>query len=199
MQMRQGHYARLVALARRWSRHPDEAEDIVQDALIEALKHDRGELGDARNMKWIAGVIRNSARMQARTAARRKLRDGRWLSMQENIVAPPMPAGRHCGLDGLPRTLKAVAALALTGHNRREIAYLLRISDDALRQRILTLKRELLRRGATLPEGEAGLTMDLAYGRIRKALLSGFERHGGFLASHDPDGHLFFVKRSQTG
>jgi DNA-directed RNA polymerase specialized sigma24 family protein len=199
MWMRQGHYARLLALARRWSRYPDEVEDIVQDALIAALKHERGELGDAGNMRWIAGVIRNSARMRARTAARRKLRDGGWLATQESIVVPCVPADRHCGLDGLPRTLKAVAALALTGHNRREIAYLLRISDDALRQRILALKRELRLRGATMPDGEAGLTLDLPYGRIRKALLPGFERHGGFLASHDPDGHLFFLKRSQTG
>ena len=194
--MQQRHYARLVTLARRWSRRADEAEDVVQDALIEALKHGRGELGNAGNMRWIAGVIRNGARMRARSAARRKLRDRAWLSIQEEAFDPFMP-DRHCRFDTLPKTLKSVAVLVLTGHNRREIAYLLRISDQALRQRIVALKRELMRLGATMPEGEAGLTLELPYGLIRRALLSGFGRHGGFLASHDPDGHLFYVSRSQ--
>lgn len=196
--MRHRQYARLVAFARRWSSRIDEAEDVVQDALIEALKCGRSDLDDAGNIKWLTGVIRNGARMRARTAARRKLRDGAWLSMQGGASKPGISGSRRGGLETLPRALKAVAALALSGHNRREIAYLLRISDAALRQRILVLKREFARRGATMPEGDtAGLTMDLPYGRIREALMPGFARHGGFLASHDPDGHLFYVSRSQ--
>jgi DNA-directed RNA polymerase specialized sigma24 family protein len=196
--MRQPHYAQLLAFARRWSRRPDEAEDLVHDALIVALEHGRSELGDAANRNWVAGVIRNSARMRARTAVRCKLRDAAWLVVQEDARPTQTPASSTRPLDGLPSALKAVAALALSGHNRREIAYLLRISDDALRQRIVALKRQLIGRGARMPEGYAGLTLDLAYGRIRGALLPGFRRHLGAFASHDPDGHLFYIKRSQS-
>jgi RNA polymerase sigma-70 factor (ECF subfamily) len=195
--MRQQHYTQLLALARRCSRRADEAEDLVHDALIVALEQGRCELGDAANRRWVAGVIRNSACMRARTAGRRKLRDGAWLAVQQPDQPPPERSTSRL-VDDLPSALKAVAALALSGHSRRDIAYLLRISDDALRQRILALKRQLARRGVAMPEACAGLKLDLAYGRIRQALLPGFQRHLGAFASHDPDGHLFYVKRSQT-
>jgi DNA-directed RNA polymerase specialized sigma24 family protein len=196
--MLQPHYAQLLAVARRWSRRPDEAEDLVHDALLVALTQGKAELGDAANRRWISGVIRNSARMKARTAVRRKRRDAAWLNTRDDARDPEFRGGAQGALDDLPSGLKAVAALALSGHNRREIAYLLRISDDALRQRILALKRHLTGRGVPMPETYAGLSLDLAYGRIRQALLPGFQRRFGAFASHDPDGHLFFVKRSQT-
>ncbi len=98
----------------------------------------------------------------------------------------------------MPPALKAVAALTLSGHNRREIAYLLNLSDTALRQRITALKRQLSARGVAMPDGMPGLNLDLAYGRIRDALLPGLLQQGGIFASHDPDGHLFIVRRSQN-
>src|SRR5690606_19665814 len=88
--------------------------------------------------------------------------------------------------------------LVLTGHNRREIAYLLDLPDTALRQRISALKRHLTQKGIAAPEELSGLNLDLAYGRIRDALLPALLRHGGTFASHDPDGHLFLVRRSQN-
>ena len=48
-----------------------------------------------------------------------------------------------------------------------------------------------------MPEPMSGLNLDLAYGRIRDALLPLLLRQGGTLASHDPDGHLFVLRRSQ--
>jgi RNA polymerase sigma-70 factor (ECF subfamily) len=98
----------------------------------------------------------------------------------------------------LPTGLRSVALLALTGHSRREITYLLRLSDTALRQRIVAVKRRLRSRGLEMPDGFAGLTLDLAYGRIRKALLPQVVQHGWFMGSHDPDGHLFFMNASQS-
>jgi DNA-directed RNA polymerase specialized sigma24 family protein len=197
--MRQQHYAQLLAIARRCSRRADEAEDLVNDALIVALEHGRGELGDPANRRWITGVIRNSASMRARTATRRKLRDGAWLAVVRQEIQPPQREPRPMRLlEDLPRALKAVAGLALSGHSRREIAYLLRISDAALRQRILALKRQFAGKGVAMPDGHPGLTLDLAYGRMSQALLPGLRRHLGAFASHDPDGHLFYVKRSQS-
>ena len=96
----------------------------------------------------------------------------------------------------MPPALKSVAALALTGHNRREIAYLLRLDDVTLRQRISSLGKRLRTAGLTLPQGTPGLGLNLAYGCIRDALLPALLREGGIFASHDPDGHLFIVRRA---
>ena len=82
-------------------------------------------------------------------------------------------------------------------HNRREIAWLLNLPDQTLRQRIVALTRKLRAAGLAMPAEFVGLNLDLAYGRIREALLPQLLRQGGIFASHDPDGHLFVVRRSQ--
>ena len=102
-------------------------------------------------------------------------------------------------LAGLPPSLRMVAALALQGQNRREIAYLLGLTDTALRQRLTALRRALHAKGASLPEGLPGLGGTLDYGVIRDALLPMLLRGGGTVAAHDPDGHLFVLRGSQGG
>src|SRR5690606_26306581 len=93
---------------------------------------------------------------------------------------------------------KAVVALALSGHTRSEIAYLLNLTDVALRQRIRTLKRRIAEAGIAMPSALPGLNPGLAYGSIRRALASKLFIRSGALASHDPDGHLFVIHRSQN-
>ena len=112
---------------------------------------------------------------------------------------PEIPSPPQTCVADLPKSLRVIAALVLTGHNRREIAYLLNLPDTALRQRISALKRHLVAKGLAAPEELSGLHLDLAYGRIRDVLLPALLRHGGSFASHDPDGHLFVVRRSQNG
>ena len=92
----------------------------------------------------------------------------------------------------LSPALRVTALLALSGHTRQEIGWLLSLSDAALRQRISQLRRAL---DAT-PTPDAGPSGPLAFGRIRRALLGPTRRPEAFLASHDPDGHLFVVSRS---
>lgn len=181
-------YSDLLRLARRHSRRADEAEDILQDALLDAVAAGRADLRDAANRRWLSGVIRNRATFAARTAARRTRRETRWQLEPADAV-----------LKELPPSLKAVAALAFTGHSRREIAYLLSLTDTALRQRLSSLKRALALRGIPKPAATPGLRLDLAYGRIRDALLPKLVKEGGLFASHDPDGHLFIIRRSQKG
>jgi DNA-directed RNA polymerase specialized sigma24 family protein len=192
-------YNDLLRIARRHSRRAAEAEDLLQDALLAAVAAGRADLRDTANRRWLAGVIRNRATLAARTAARRTRRESRWVSETPlpAVAAPALPADEV--LRDLPPSLKAVAALALTGHSRREIAYLLRLTDTALRQRLTSLKRTLAARGIAMPATTPGLSLDLAYGRIRDALLPKLVREGGLFASHDPDGHLFVIRRSQTG
>jgi len=192
-------YRRLCAAARRDCRNPAEVEDIVQEALLAAIETGRADLGDQETGRWLAGVVRNRARMAARSAVRRLRRERDWQVLRAS-ARPPAEASIavHEVLAGLPPALRAVAALVLSGHNRREIAYLLDLPDTALRQRIAALKRRLAGQGLAAPSELDGLNLDLAYGRIRAALRPALLRHGGFFASHDPDGHIFVVRRSQN-
>lgn len=195
--MRPSHYAQLLAIARSATRRADEADDLVQDALLEAVRAGR-MIASPQDVRWLGGVIRNRAKLAARGAGRRRLRESHWHAMRPESSPPAEKLDLAATLWALPPSLKAVAALTLSGHNRREIAYLLDLSDAALRQRIAALKRQLTARGIAMPDGMPGLNLDLAYGRIREALLPGPLRQDGIFASHDPDGHLFIVRRSQN-
>ncbi|RYD96638.1 MAG: transcriptional regulator [Sphingomonadales bacterium] len=186
-------FSDLHALARRVSRRAEEADDLVQHALLTALEAGRTNLASPETHRWLAGVIRNRAAFDARTAARRRKRETGWSEAQPALAIraeTPAPELAH-----LSPALRVTALLALSGHTRQEIGWLLNLSDTALRQRISQLKRAL----DTAPEtGPANsLIGPLAFGRIRRALLGPTRRPEAFLASHDPDGHLFVVSRSQ--
>lgn len=185
---------RLLRIAERWSRRDGEAEDLVQDALCEAALAGRLD-GSPQSLRWMGGVICNKARLSARTAARRRRREAQWHEPRDGTPPPEIADSREL-LDGLPPSLRVFAALALSGHTRPEIAYLLGLTDTALRQRISALKRALRPRGAEMPQDLPGLAGDLDYGRLRQALGPALARRGGTFASHDPDGHLFVVSRS---
>jgi DNA-directed RNA polymerase specialized sigma24 family protein len=193
--MRPQLHAQLLSIARRETGTTD-AADVVQDALLIAVEAGRFDLTDPANMRWLSGVVRNRARMASRTRRRRLYRETAW-QVDRPSTAAADPVAPFEVLPGLPPALKVFAALVLSGHNRREIAYLLRLPDTALRQRVTSLKRHLLMSGLAAPTELTGLNLDLAYGRIRDALLPALLRHGGLLSSHDPDGHLFVVRPSQ--
>ena len=184
-------YRQLLLVARRCTL-AHEAEDLLQEALLEAARQDRHDLRLAENRRWISGVIRNKAREAARGAVRRRRREGAWQALRDD--SPPVDGSAPAFLQTLPPALKAVAVLALSGHTRREIAYLLKLEDTTLRQRISALKRRLRAAGISAPDSLPGLPLDLPYGRIRDALLPALHRHRGMLAT---DGHLFVLRRSQ--
>jgi RNA polymerase sigma-70 factor (ECF subfamily) len=192
--MPDGVYRQLLGVARRHARRADEAEDVLQDALLAAVTAGR-DVSDSANQRWLMGVIRKQAALIARSAARRRRRETRWVDERHgDAPAEPLPVADV--LSGLPPSLKSVAALALTGHSKREIAFLLDLPDTALRQRLSTLRRVLTARGIAMPATTPGLNLDLQYGRIRDALLPLLLAQGGTIASHDPDGHLFVVRKA---
>ncbi len=199
--------ARLPALraaAARHSRVPDEADDLLQDALLEAVRAGRADLSQAANHRWLLGTLRNLGAMAARGAVRRRLREQARTSAEEVVLTSvgvptwqdsPALAAR---LDTLPPALRRVADLALAGHDRREIAWLLRLGDATLRQRIAALRRRLdelafEREDEQAPASELALPLGL----IRRALLPVVVARDG-VGAHDPDGHLlvFSARRS---
>lgn len=190
-------YAELVALARRHARRSDEAEDIVQEILIAAVKAGRDDFSRPADRRWMAGAIRRRAAFDARSAARRREREVRWQAERAPEALPMEGEALGAILADLPKSLRVMAALALSGHSRAEIAYLLDLPDTALRQRVRALKLALNKKGVAMPTEMVGLNLDLAYGAIRQALTPALRRHGGMFATHDPDGHIFLFKRSQ--
>ena len=159
---------------------------MLQEALLAAVAAGR-DVDDAANHRWLTGVIRNQAALTARTAARRRRREARWVHEREDAApSEPMPVADV--LSGLPPSLKSVAALALTGHSKREIAYLLDLPETALRQRFTALRRTLAARGIPLPATTPGLNLDLQYGRIRDALLPLLLAQGAPLRATIPTG-----------
>lgn len=188
-------YRQLQVLARQASRSAD-ADDLLHEALLAAIAAGRADLSSPDNRRWLYGTIRNKARMAARTVGRMRRRDTSWSLHRVGETGPADPTDTSV-ITALPPGLKAVAALALSGHNRAEIAWLLRLEDAALRQRISQLRRRLVAAGLAQPEGLPGLNLNLAYGRLREALLPLLRHRSGRFATHDPDGHLFVVRSSQ--
>lgn len=186
------HYFDLLRFARRQTRRAAEAEDLLHEALIVALKAGRFPTGGDR--AWFCGVLRKLAAMQARTAARRLRREQQLDIPEAEDASSADPLAFAATLSP---SLRIVMLLAIAGHNRLEIRHLLGISDEALRQRILMLRRAWRDAGHVESSLElSGLRYPLESGRIRQALLPITRSGRAAFASHDPDGHLFAVNFS---
>lgn len=188
----------MLSIARRISRVPDEAEDLLHDALLEAIRAGRGDVSQTANLRWLTGTMRNLAMMTARTAYRRRVRDTAWSGEREGVVALPVPPTPWredptvaATIAALPPALRRVAELALAGLDRNEIAWLLGVSDVTLRQRISALRRKL---GALASQPANADGLDLPIGLIRRALLP-VVRSTDAPGTHDPDGHLLVLSR----
>lgn len=190
-------YRQLRAHARRLARTPADADDLVQDVLVEALEAQRMDL------PWLAGTLRNLATMQARTAGRRRRREA-VVAVAAEAIAPPaerpvvtVPAWLH----GWPPASRRVAVLALHGLSAEEIRWILDLTPSAFRQRLSRIRRAL----GELPAAARGESLALAYlrdparsadlqfGLVRRALKAALHGSAG-LATHDADGHLLVIR-----
>ncbi len=189
--MQQHIYRSLLSQARRISRRAQEAEDLLQTVLLAALEAGRSDLTQAQNRRWVSGALRNRAAFEARTALRRRAREATF--QRAPAAEADTPSFPQDFITTLPPALRTTALLALTGHTRPEIRHLLKISDAALRQRIVQIRRRWdAAEGDAIPDFP-GLSGHLPFGQIRRALASAFTDPQAYLGSHDPDGHLFVI------
>ena len=188
-------YTQLLQYARKVTRHSDEAEDLLQVILLSAVEAGRTDLSCTDNRRWLFGALRKRAAFDARSAVRRQKREASSILTEEPSEEPQAEnqISTTDFVNTLPPSLRTAALLALAGHTKAEVAWLLRISDAALRQRIAQIKRRWRQFDGRHVSGLPSLKGELAFGQIRQALLKMSRHNSVILASHDPDGHLFVV------
>lgn len=188
-------FRQLFREAERAARGRAEAEDLFQTVWLAAIEAGRGDLSSPANRRWFVGALRKRAMFDARTAIRRRAREERAaLRHVHTIQTVEIPAWF---LERLPPKLRTTAMLVLTGHNKSEILWLLRIKEPAFRQRVADIRRRWRAEGGGSLDGLSVLDGPLNFGVIRRALLPAVRRRSVVLGGHDPDGHLFVVGTSQ--
>lgn len=187
-------YLRLLRGAQGRTRRAGEAEDLLQAALLCAVEAGRGDMSASENRRWLGGVLRNRALHEARSAARRRRREADYaLDAAAEAEAGASATDPADFIATLPPGLRTTALLVVTGHTKPEIAWLLDLSDVALRQRISELKRRCLQLGLRGAIGGRALQGDLPFGLLRRALIGVVRPAATEFGTHDPDGHLFVV------
>ena len=162
-------FSQLLREAQRAARMRPEAEDLFQTVWLAALKAGRGDLSCAANRRWFVGALRRRALFDARTAVRRRTREQR--AALTDLYARQSAEVPVCFVERLPPKLRTTALLALTGHSKREILWLLRMNKPALRQRIADIRRRWRAEGGSSLDGASALSGPLNFGIIRRALL----------------------------
>ncbi|MGQ0642574.1 MAG: transcriptional regulator [Gemmatimonadaceae bacterium] len=194
-----------MQVAARCSLIRHEAADLVQDVLLSAIEKNR-DCGDPSFLPWASGAIRNRARFAARTAVRRKRREHAYAVHHERS-AHSLPRLPDPFIITLPRSRRVVALLINLGMGRREIAYLLGLSDMAMRQRIAGVRKAFADfAGGAETDPHASFP---ANGLARRALKASLPKSGQRrFALRDPDGTPIFFssqpsrfkhRRQQTG
>lgn len=188
-------YRQLRRLAAGLTRSQAEADDLVQDALLAALQAGRSDIA------WLAGVMRNQAAMQVRSAVRRRRREHEAANVDTTADAPSPGADASALLKRLPPSARRVATLALHGLAADEIRWILAVSPTAFRQRLTSIRKAL---GALPPDLQSealalayvrdpARSVDLQFGLVRRALKAALGGQPG-LATHDADGHLLVIR-----
>jgi len=185
------HYIEFLQYAYKVALRADEAEDLLQTVLLAAIEAGRADLSCINNRRWMIGALRKRAAFDARSAVRRRRRETSFALLDDPQTGSSVATTNF--VRTLSPSLRTTALLALTGHTKAEVAWLLRISDSALRQRIVQIKRFWRHFDGRDVSELRGLKGGLAFGRIRQALLKAPCRENLILSSHDPSGHLFMV------
>lgn len=184
-------YIEFLRYAQRVTKRADEAEDLLQTVLLAAVEAGRADMTCVDNRRWLIGALRKRALFDSRSAIRRRNRESS-VALTQSSSHKKEDFPLHF-ISSLPPALRTTALLALTGHSKVEITWLLRLSDATLRQRMVGIKRRWREIDGDSFWEMPGLGGSLLYGQIRQALLKPVRQSSAVLASHDPDGNLFIL------
>lgn len=190
LQAYQEAYRDILRTARRCTRSADEARELAQDAFVTALAQSSEDWSAPGRRAFLHGVVRKRAAFLARGHARRRRRERLFESLGPSAAAWRW---QPSFLASLPRSLRAVAALARADLSAAEIRWLLGLTDTALRKRLSALRRAVRAEPElpTLPAAEP----PFALGAQRAELLASLRRQRTHaLATHDPDGHPILLR-----
>lgn len=189
------HPRSLLHLARRASRDPGGADDLVQQAWVAALERGVELANGTPAHAWLVGTIRKLGALEARSALRRRQREARWEAARacaaETGSTPPLSPAF---IASLPRAVRNVAQLVAADLSAVEIRWILGLADTAWRQRLVQLRRRWL----AWPDPEqpgARPSQALAGRRPSLVALARERKHSAFLAT-DPDGHVLIFCRA---
>lgn len=195
-------YRQLRAQALRLCRRAEDAEDLVQETLLAALRAGRCDL------PWLSGVLRRQAAWAARSGVRRRRREAESAGIDAAATGDPAETHDSGGtspqapvwLAGLPPSARRLAVLALHGLSADEIRWILRIEPTAFRQRLTRIRKALAAQSPASRAESLALaylrdparSVDVQFGLARRALKAAM-RVGEGLGTHDLDGHLILI------
>ncbi|MHB9024949.1 MAG: RNA polymerase sigma factor [Armatimonadota bacterium] len=147
----------LVASARHLTRNAEDAEDLAQEALVDAYRNLRALKDRGKFRGWLFGILRHKCLtyLQRRRPENIHLDD-----LEESLPAPPAKDGAELAdlLDGLPLPYREIlAARYLQEMSYEEIADALGTTVNVVRVRCCRA-RERLREIFALRRAEGGVT-----------------------------------------
>lgn len=151
----EGLRPRLAAVALRYTRDADAAQDVVQNAFEKVLRHGDRFRGGAKPSTWIHRIVANEALMWLRAERRRSRR---WVATEfwDQLSQPdpaPTPAERaerasevgqlRRALAGLREDERAVVEGALAECSYRDLGRRLGLGPAAVKSRAFRARQQL--------------------------------------------------------
>ncbi len=149
---------RLIAVALRYTRDPDAARDVVQNAFEKVVRHGDQFRGGSKPSTWIHRIVANEALMWLRAERRRQRR---WVTSEawDQLPRPdPSPTAAECveRASEVRQLARAVAALredervvveqcALEGRTYEDLGQSLGVHAAAVKSRAFRARRQLRR------------------------------------------------------
>lgn len=146
------HQRLVFGVALSGARDPAQAEEVAQEAFVEAWRKLPRLRDPARVGSWIAGIARNLARRWERHTARRRRREASAMQVPQDVVPTPL----DCTLDRetqalvrdalarIPEAYRETLVLYyVDGRSVAEVASGLGISEDLVKQRLSRGRRAL--------------------------------------------------------
>lgn len=136
-------HPKLLRLAMRLTRNPDEARDVMQDAALTMARDIRKLKDPARFSAWACTIVRRRTADHIDKAVRRRVGEADWLEVTQ-VSAPKADLSLKQALEHLPDTERLMLKLVyLDGFRGYEIAAALGIPLGTVKSRLFKARQTL--------------------------------------------------------